>query len=181
MQAMELQSDLHHAEDLFGSGSGPSRKPPTITSVVVDPKDPSSRTVDLASLAIFNPDSKLAFDRLRDVLVPLISKNSKAPGYNVFCQEFARAISQGLNGSEQIRLVASKLTTLANERLKEEKAAEKGKKGKKAEKKASLAASGKEMDRLDTKNYEDEYHDLYVLFSPFWDQGFKILTEYLQR
>jgi translation initiation factor 3 subunit J len=65
--------------------------------------------------------------------------------------------------------VASTLTTLANEKQKEEKAAEKGGKKTKAQKgKTALVAAGKEADKLDTTNYQDStnFDDLYGLFPP---------------
>jgi len=59
--------------------------------------------------------------------------------------------------SAQIRKVASTCTTLTNERLREEKAAEKGTKKTKAQKTktALVGAGGKDSDRLDTKTYDD--------------------------
>ena len=58
--------------------------------------------------------------------------------------------------SEQIKKVASGLTTLSNEKMKEEKAAEKGgKKSKAAKTKVSLAATRDVSNKADTTAYED--------------------------
>ena len=63
--------------------------------------------------------------------------------------------------STEIKKAASGLTALSNERLKEEKAMDKGgKKTKAAKSKISLAA-GRDIGRgmADTKNYEDDLGD----------------------
>lgn len=163
MQAREIEADLAHAEDLFGAvgigagagTSGRGKKPVAI----IDPKDPT-KSIDLATLAVFKPVTKANFDQLRETLVPLLAVNTKKPHYNTFLQDTMRALAKELP-SEQIRLLASKLTTLANEKQKEEKDAAKGgkKKGGAATKKAGLAGAGKEIDRVDTKSYDDAYDD----------------------
>jgi len=159
-QARELEGDMRHAEDLFGAvgigaGSGTSGRQATQTKIV-DPKDPS-KTIDLSSLDIFNPITRVDFNKLQEVLAPLLATNMKKAHYNIFLQEFTRAITKDLP-SEQIKTLASKLTALSNEKQKEEKAAEKGAK-KKVPKKAGLGAAGKEMDRIDTRSYEEDYND----------------------
>jgi translation initiation factor 3 subunit J len=162
MQQKELEADMAHAEDLFGAvgiGAGSGMSGRTNKPVaIIDPKDPS-RSIDLAQMAIFKPTTKTQFDALRDVLVPIIAANAKKPHYNTFLQEFSRALAKELP-SEQIRLVASKLTTLSNEKQKEEKEAQKGGKKKAAPKKAALSSAGKAMDVADTKSYDDVYDDL---------------------
>ncbi len=63
--------------------------------------------------------------------------------------------------STEIKKAASGLTALSNEKLKEEKALDKGgKKSKAAKSKISLAA-GRDVGRgvADTKNYEDDLGD----------------------
>ncbi|KAI5795195.1 eukaryotic translation initiation factor 3 subunit J [Geopyxis carbonaria] len=156
---MSIESDMMHAEDLFGAvgigaGSGGTRSKPI---AIVDPKDPG-RSIDLSAMQIFKPTNKATFDQLRDVLVPLLTANVKKPHYSMFLQEFTRAITKDLS-SEQIRLVASKLTTLSNEKQKEEKDAQKGGKKKKAAPKAKLANAGKEAATHDTTNYNDAGYD----------------------
>ena len=72
-------------------------------------------------------------------------------------QEFAKQISKDLP-SDQIKKIASGLTTLANEKMKEEKAADKGgKKTKAAKTKTTLNASRDVgLKGADTKAYDDE-------------------------
>jgi translation initiation factor 3 subunit J len=154
-------ADLAHAADLFGAvgvgaGSGGTGRAKPIA--ITDPNDPT-RKIDLGAMQIFKPSTKDDFTQLQDVLVPLLTANVKKPHYAMFLQEFVRQLAKDMS-SENIRTVASKLTTLSNEKQKEEKAAEKG--GKKkggAAKKTALAAAGKEADRVDTKAY-DNYDDL---------------------
>ncbi|KAI5819466.1 eukaryotic translation initiation factor 3 subunit J [Pyronema omphalodes] len=159
MQAREVEADLAHAEDLFGAvgigaGAGTSGRGKPIA--IVDPKDPT-KSIDLGSFAFFNPTTKSQFDQLREVMVPLLTKHTKKPHYNLFMQEFARGLCKEMS-SDQIKLVASKLTTLSNEKQKEEKEAQKGGKKKTAPKKAALAAAGKSDDKAETQAY-DNYDD----------------------
>ena len=154
MQERELEADLAHAENLFaavgiGAGSGREVK----KAAIVDPKDPT-KTIDLSGLDIFRPTTKAQFDSLREVLVPLVAQNAKKPHYGLFLQEFAKALAKDM-ASEQIRLVATKLTVLSNEKQKGEKEVQKGGKKKSVPKKAGLAASGKVMDTVDTRSYDD--------------------------
>ena len=59
--------------------------------------------------------------------------------------------------SEQIKKIASGLTTLSNEKMKEEKAAEKGgKKTKAAKTKTTLNASRDVSLKADTRAYDDD-------------------------
>ena len=160
MQEREIAADLGHAEDLFGAvgiGAGSGRGKAV---AVVDPKDPT-RAVDLAAMAIFKPTNKTQFDALRKMLVPILVVNAKKPHYNTFVQEFSRALAKDMT-SENIRLVASKLAVLANEKQKEEKDVAAGKK-KTAPKKVGLAKFGKGADSYDTRSYDRyDYDDLWV-------------------
>lgn len=147
---------MKHAEDLFGSvgigaGSGREKK-----IGVVDAKDPS-KSIDLGSLELFNPNTKAGFEKLREVLVPLFGANVKKPHYAMFLQDFVRGIAKDLP-SEQIRKVASGLTTLSNEKQKEEKAAQQTGKKKKAAPKVALGGAGKETS-IDTTSYDNDYDD----------------------
>jgi translation initiation factor 3 subunit J len=90
-------------------------------------------------------------------LVPLIGGNVKKAQYALFLQEFTKQISKELP-SDQIKKIASGLTTLSNEKMKEEKAAEKGgKKSKAAKTKVSLVATRDVGNRADTNAYEDDF------------------------
>ncbi|PQE03413.1 Eukaryotic translation initiation factor 3 subunit J protein [Rutstroemia sp. NJR-2017a WRK4] len=158
LRRTEQESDLKHAEDLFGNiGISNSRKATTAANAVqVDAKDPST-TVDLTKLPLFDPKTKPQFEKMRDTLVPLITANSKKVQYSAFLQEFTKQLAKDLS-SEQIKKIASTLTTLSNEKMKEEKAAEKGGKKSKAQKtKVALVASRNESTAKDVNAYDDDY------------------------
>ncbi len=155
LQRSEHAADLEYAEDLFGNvGTNNNRSAPK-TVVTADPKDPSN-SIDLSSLPLFNPSTKDQFLKLRETVVPLLASNSKKAQYTMFVQEFTKQIVKDLPG-EQIKKIASGLTTLSNERMKEEKAAEKGgKKTKAAKSKATLVASRDIGSKADTLSYGDD-------------------------
>ncbi|KAI0168694.1 eukaryotic translation initiation factor 3 subunit J [Pestalotiopsis sp. NC0098] len=161
LKRAEVESDLKHAADLFGdvglSNSTQTRKTVTAGSAIpIDPKDPT-KTIDLASLALFNPQTKLQFENLRNVLVPIIGANHKKAQYGLFMQEFAKQLTKDLQ-SDQIKKIASSLTALGNEKMKEEKAAEKGgKKSKAAKTKTSLVTTRANAEDMAT--YDDDFGD----------------------
>lgn len=154
LRRTEQDSDLKHAEDLFGNigiNKDRSAAKPTVTT---DPSDPTS-AIDLSSIPLFNPTTKDQFLKLREILVPLLTANSKKAQYTLFLREFSKQIVNDLS-SEEIKKIASGLTTLSNERMKEEKVAEKGgKKTKAAKTKATLAANRDVSSRADTTLYEE--------------------------
>jgi len=157
LRKTEQDADLAHAEDLFGgAGTGPKRTAGAKPVTLADESDPN-KVIDLSSLALFNPTGKDGFLKLRESLVPLLTNNSKKAQYVLFLQEFTKQIAKDLP-SDQIKKVASGLTTLSNEKMKEEKAAEKGgKKSKAAKTKASLVATRDVSSRADTAAYEDDF------------------------
>ena len=122
MRQAELDASRAQAEELFGdlSVSNKTRAGKAIT--VTDESNPGN-AIDLSSLSIFNPNTKDQFTKLRETLTPLIAANSKKGQYSLFLQEFTKQIAKDLP-SEQIKKIASGLTTLSNEKMKEEKAAE---------------------------------------------------------
>lgn len=133
LRRTEIDSDLAHAEDLFGDLQVTNtRRNPVKPVTLSHPKDPN-QTIDLTTLPIFNPATKDQFTKLRDALTPLLSANSKKAHYTLFMQEFTKQICKDLP-SDQIKKIASGLTTLSNEKMKEEKLAEKGGKKTKAQK-----------------------------------------------
>lgn len=106
--------------------------------MVIDAAEPN-KTVDLSALPLLKPATKSQFELLRNTLGPIIGANTKKPHYTLFLQEFAKQLAKDLP-SDQIKKIASSLTALSNEKMKEEKAAEKGgKKSKAAKTKTSLA------------------------------------------
>lgn len=142
----------------MGISSG--RKAPTVgTSVVIDPKD-LTNTVNLATLDLLNPQTKSQFEQLRLTLGPIIANNSKKAHYGLFLEEFVKELAKELS-SDQIKKVSSALTRLGNEKMKEEKAAEKGgKKTKAAKTKTSLVAS--RPNTTDIATYDDDAFGEYV-------------------
>lgn len=159
LRRTEQEADLKHAEDLFADvGISSARKGTTAgTAVIIDPKDPNS-TVNLAALPLFNPNTKNQFENLRNVMIPIIGNNSKKAHYALFLQEFSKQLAKDLP-SDQIKKIASTLTALSNEKLKEEKAAEKGGKKSKAAKSKSTLAGVSRGAGADTNTYEEDFGD----------------------
>ena len=154
LRQREQDSDLKHAEDLIGNIGITQSRADTKGVVVINPKDPTS-TIDLATLPLFNPSTKDQFLKLRETLVPILAANSKKGQYTLFMQEFSKQIVKDLP-SDQIKKIASGLTTLSNEKMKEEKLAEKGgKKSKAAKSKATLVANRDTSFKADTTSYAD--------------------------
>ncbi|KAF1942692.1 translation initiation factor eIF3 subunit [Clathrospora elynae] len=155
LKQQEIDGSRAQAEELFGELSVTNKTRAGKAVTVPDEKDPG-KSIDLSSLSIFNPNTKDQFTKLRETLTPLIAANSKKGQYSLFLQEFVKQISKELP-SEQIKKIASGLTTLSNEKMKEEKAAEKGgKKTKAAKTKTTLNAARDVGVRADTKAYDDD-------------------------
>ncbi|KAI1775638.1 translation initiation factor eIF3 subunit [Hypoxylon cercidicola] len=154
----EKESDLKHAEDLFGDAGislSNGRKATTVGSAIpVDPSDPT-KTIDLGALPLFNPHTKTQFENLRNTVVPIIGNNHKKAHYTLFLQEFAKQLAKDLP-SDQIKKIASTLTALSNEKMKEEKAAEKGGKKTKAQKTKTTLVTNR-ANTTDVGTYEDDF------------------------
>jgi translation initiation factor 3 subunit J len=167
LRRTEQESDLKHAEDLFGNiGISNSRKVTTAANaVVVDSKNPTA-TIDLTTLPLFDPKTKLQFEKLRDTLVPVLGNNAKKAHYVLFLQEFTKQLAKDLP-SDQIKKIASGLTTLSNEKMKEEKAADKtGKKSKAQKTKVALVAGRNASTSVDTSTYDDDFGEWVIDFPP---------------
>jgi len=124
--------------------------------VLLDASDPNS-AIDLTTLPVFNPTTKTQFELLRNTLVPILAATSKKAHYSLFLQEFTKQLAKELP-SDQIKKIASTLTTLGNEKMKEEKAAEKGgKKSKAAKTKTTLAGVGRTAASADVSTYDDTF------------------------
>ncbi|KAK5173611.1 Translation initiation factor 3 subunit J component [Saxophila tyrrhenica] len=159
LRESEKASDLKNAEDLFGGVGGvPNTRAAGKPVTVQDSDDPTS-TVDLSKLKIFNPSTLGQFTQLREALVPLLTANSKKPQYASFMKEFSKQLVKDLN-SDQVKQISSALSTISNEKMKEEKAAEKGGKKTKAVKtKTSLSANRDVSAKADVTNYDDGLDD----------------------
>ena len=154
LRRTEQEADLKHAQDLFADIGVKDRSGPKAI-VSLDPNDPS-KSIDLSTLPLFNPVTKDQFYNLRETLAPILTKNSSKAQYSLFLQEFVKSVSKELP-SEQIKKIASGLTTLSNEKMKEEKAAEKGgKKSKAAKSKTTLNANRDLSSRADVTAYDED-------------------------
>ncbi|KAH6610946.1 hypothetical protein Trco_000966 [Trichoderma cornu-damae] len=152
LRRTEQEADLKHAEDLFGSiGISDGRKANPSSTMIADPNNPSN-LVNLANVPLFNPQTKLQFEKLRGVLAPLITANTKKAHYGLFLEEFSKELVKELN-SDQIKKIASALTRASNEKLKEEKAGDK-KKTKAAKTKTSLVTN--RANAADVSAYDDD-------------------------
>ena len=153
---------MRNAEDLFGEialgGAGGRAAEPRAASKAVRVPDAEDKDgdgiVDLSTLSIFSPSTKEQFVQLRETVAPLIAENASKAHYVLFMQEFVRALCKDLP-ADQIKKISSNLTTLSNEKLKEEKAAEKGGKKSKGKTKAVLNATRDVTRRADTNAYDD--------------------------
>lgn len=160
LRKMEKEADLKNAEDLFGAvGLAKDRtngNAKAATTLVLDVNDPT-KTVELSSLKLFDPTTRDQFIHLRETMIPLIAgNNAKKAQYTSFLQEFTKQIAKDLP-SDQIKKIASGLTTLSNEKMKEEKAADKGgKKTKAAKSKVTLNATRNATTRADTELYDED-------------------------
>lgn len=155
LRASEKASDMQHAEDLFGGVGGVPASRSNPKAVTVSQSDDPNDAIDLSKLKIFNPTDAKQFNKLREVLVPLLNQNGKKAQYELFMKEFTKQIVRDLN-SEQVKKIASGLTTISNEKMKEEKAAEKGGKKTKAAKTKTTLNANKSLARdADTAAYDD--------------------------
>jgi translation initiation factor 3 subunit J len=157
LRRTEKEADLRHAQDLFEAvGISSGRKATTAGSaVVIDASDPT-KTIDLRTLPLFNPATKAQFETLRETLVPILSNSAKRAHYVLFLQELTKQLAKDLP-SDQIKKISSTLTTLANERMKEEKAADKGGKKSKAAKTKTTLAGVNRPNVTDVGTYEESF------------------------
>ncbi|KAI1279115.1 putative eukaryotic translation initiation factor 3 subunit EifCj [Xylaria sp. FL0933] len=158
LKQQEKEADLKHAEDLFGGaglslGTGTGRKTATASSVVQVGSDPNN-TVDLAAMPLFNPTTKSQFETLRNTIVPIITSSSRKAHYALFLQEFAKQLAKDLP-SDQIKKISSTLTTLSNEKMKEEKAGDKSSKKTKAQKTKTQLVTNR-PNTTDVGAYDDD-------------------------
>ncbi|KAI9670353.1 MAG: Translation initiation factor 3 subunit J component [Caeruleum heppii] len=158
LRRTEQDADLKHAEDLFGNIGISNKRSAVKPTVLQNPNDPD-HSIDVSALPLFTPTTKDGFTKLREALVPILNGNAKKAHYTLFLQDLTKQLAKELP-SDQIKKIASGLTTLSNEKMKEEKAAEKGgKKSKAAKTKTSLVAGRDTVFKADTTAYEDGLDD----------------------
>lgn len=157
LRQSEQDSDMKHAEDLFGAAQGPTNR---IKPVVIKDATSDTGTVDLAKIPLFKPATKTQFEALSEVLVPLLRASSDKPHYPLWLGGFCKQISADLPSAE-IKKVASALTALGNEKMKEEKDKDKSGKKTKAAKTKVSAVIGRDAGRggVDTESYDDGLGD----------------------
>lgn len=157
LRRTEQEADLAHAADMFGDiGISAGRAKTRTAAVIVDSADPTN-TVDISKLPLFQPQTKAQFENLRTVLGPILSANAKNPQYSLFLQDFTKALAKEMP-SEQIKKLASTITALGNEKMREEKAADKGGKKTKAAKTKTSLVTGR-ANAADTSHYDDDGGD----------------------
>lgn len=153
MRRTEKESDLKHAEDLFGDIDLNKKRGAPKAVVVTDSADPTN-AVDLSAMSLFKPTSKDQFTRLTTTLMPLLTAHSKKPHFALWAQDFTKQLVKELPSSE-IKKVASAMSTMSNEKMKQEREADKGsKKSKAAKTKISLNTS--RDNKIETSNYDDD-------------------------
>lgn len=139
-RARELESDLKNTGDLLGAaalGDAPS---------------------ELAELVTFNPRNKEDFQKLSNMIIEhVIQRHQSKPLYATFVDLHVRALAESLRDVD-IRKAASTLSTLANEKQKEQRDKSSGKKKPKAISKPVLGAA-KVNSKLDTSAYEEALDD----------------------
>jgi translation initiation factor 3 subunit J len=92
---------------------------------------------------------------LTSILIPLLTANSKKAQYALWAPEFCKQLVKELP-SDQIKKVASSLTALSNEKMREERAADKGGKKSKAAKSKTTLNTQRDFTKVDTNTYEEE-------------------------
>ncbi|KAL0579302.1 Translation initiation factor 3 subunit J component [Marasmius crinis-equi] len=137
----ELNADLNNAADLFGAAAigGTSSK-------------------ELDSLISFQPRTKEDFIKLSSQIIEFVVKrHQNKPLYAAFVEHHVRELAQPLKDVE-VRKAASGLTTLANEKQKEQRDKASGKKKTKASSKPGLGAA-KVSNKLDVNAYDEALDD----------------------
>ena len=158
LRRSEQDADLTHAEDLLANvGLGPKSRSAASKAMIIEDKAHPGQTIDLSTIPLFKPSNKSQFDALSAVLVPLLIVSSNKPHYSLWVQEFVKKICAELPSTE-IKKAASGLTALSNEKMKEEKAQDRGSKKTKAAKQKTSLAAGRDIGRgiADTTSYDDD-------------------------
>lgn len=153
LRRTEKEGDLKHAQDLFEDIDLNRNRGTPKAIVISDSADPT-QAVDLSAMPLFKPTTKDQFTRLTSTLIPLLTAHSKKPHYALWAQEFTKQLVKELNSGD-VKKIASALTTISNEKMREERAADKGnKKTKAAKTKVSLVAS--RDNKIDATPYDDD-------------------------
>lgn len=106
-------------------------------------------------MPLFKPTTKDQFATLTSTLIPLLTANSKKVQYSLWAPEFAKQLAKDLP-SDQVKKMASALTTLSNEKMREERAADKGNKKSKAAKTKTTLNTQRDFEKADVNAYDDD-------------------------
>jgi len=137
----ELKADMHNAADLFGAAAMGG-----------------TSSSELDSLISFQPRTKEDFQNFSSQIIELIIKRHQdKPLYPAFIEHHVRELAIPLKDVE-VRKAASGLTTLANEKQKEQREKAAGKKKSKANSRPALTGA-KPSGRADTYAYEEAMDD----------------------
>ncbi|KAL2828700.1 eukaryotic translation initiation factor 3 subunit J [Aspergillus cavernicola] len=155
LRATEKDADLKHAQDLFDDIDLNRNRGKNKAVVVHDASGDPTQAVDLSAMTLFKATTKDQFAKLTNTLAPLLTVQSKKPQYALWLPEFTKQLAKELPSGD-IKKIASVLSTLSNEKMKEERTADKGsKKTKAAKTKVSLVAS-RDSARADSTSYDDD-------------------------
>ncbi|EEH10599.1 conserved hypothetical protein [Histoplasma capsulatum G186AR] len=145
LRRTEKDADLAHAQDLIGDiDLNRTRSTIPKAAVVIGDKSDPTKSIDLSAIPLFKPGTKTQFAELTDALIPLLTAQSKKPQYAMWAQDFAKKLVKELPSGD-IKKIASALTAVGNEKLKEEKAADKGGKKSKAAKTKTSVVVGRDV------------------------------------
>ncbi|KIK99596.1 hypothetical protein PAXRUDRAFT_491099 [Paxillus rubicundulus Ve08.2h10] len=134
----EINADLDNAAALFGATALGGQ--------------------DLDSIISANPQKKEDFEALSNQIIEyIIKRHQSKPLYPSFVEYHVRQLAEPLRDVE-VRKAASGLTTLANEKQKEQRDKASGKKKPKATAKPALGAA-KVSNKLDTEVYDEALDD----------------------
>ena len=143
----ELESDLTNATELFGSATVKGACVKQYYSLVCSKNAwpglvyLGSSDADLDKILKSNPNSKEDFVALSDAIIAhIIKRHQDKPLYGTFVEHHVRALAAPLRDVE-VRKAASGLTTLANEKQREQREKLSGKKKPKSTGKPVLGAS----------------------------------------
>lgn len=156
----ELNADLANAAELLGAASpgGSSYCTPSCLSAYLIMWPIGTSSSALNDILSAQPRTKEDFHKLStDIFELIIKKHESKPLYSAFIEHLAREIAQPLKDVE-VRKVASGLTTLANEKQKEQRDKASGKKKKGA---AKPALGGAKTTTRYVRPFEI-YHDFGV-------------------
>jgi len=116
-----------------------------------------AQSAEIQGITSLNPKTKDEFTELSDRLIELIQRHQDKPLYSTFVELHVRALAQPLKDVD-VRKAASALTTLANEKQKEQRDKASGKKKPKATAKPGLGGA-KSSSKVDTGAYEEALDD----------------------